>query len=76
MGILDNLVVPKRAPECKVRTTADRLDAADAKKLLEAVEGSEWSVLGLVKALDGLGVPLSRGPMTAHRARECSCFRS
>ena len=73
--MLENLKPPVKQWPCKVRSVADKLDAADKKILLEAVDNPDWKYQTLENALASRGVALGGASIKAHRNRACSCFR-
>lgn len=76
MGILGDLVAPKREFPCRIRDIAATLEPADAKILLDAVENPNWSIIGLSRQLKERGLMVSESPIKAHRAKACVCFRA
>ena len=76
MGLLDSLTLEARHVSCKVRTILAMLDGEDSKKLSEAVDNKEWPVNALAKSLTSLGISISAAPITAHRQKGCSCYRT
>jgi hypothetical protein len=73
MGLLDDLQPVERVRACKVRDTANKLDPADAKILLEAANNPEWGFTDLVKALAARGIQLSDNSIRRHRFGTCAC---
>lgn len=73
--MLEGLKPPVKIWPCKIRLLAETLSKDDAKILLEAVEGSEWRVNALQKALADRGLSVSDTPIHNHRNKICSCYR-
>lgn len=73
--MLEGLKPPVKVWPCKIRTVADSLSKDDAKILLDAIEGIEWKVQALQKALADRGLSISETPIHNHRNKICSCYR-
>lgn len=75
MGLLNDLMPPKRSWACAVRSTIEKLDKDDAAILSDAVMNTEWKYLALESALAQKGVVLSQGVIKRHRTKVCSCWK-
>jgi hypothetical protein len=75
MGLLDDMLPPKKLWPCKVKDTADTLAADDAKILLDAVMDYNWKILTLEKALFSRGISLKENVIRRHRDKACSCWK-
>lgn len=75
MGLLDDLEYQPRQYPCRIRATAETLDAADRAKFLEAVEGSVWKPEALATELNRRGIKVSRFSINKHREKACSCSK-
>lgn len=70
----DLQLIPRKFP-CKIRTIAESLSDSDAKILIDLVEGKEWPISTLEKALNSRGLQVSAEPLIRHRNKTCSCNR-
>jgi hypothetical protein len=75
MGLLDDLTPEHRKYSCKIRTVCETLNDEDSTILNSAAMNPEWSVGGLVAALNKKGISLSPSVITKHRAKACSCWK-
>lgn len=73
MSLLAGMTPPKKERVCHVALKAKELSKEDAAILLAAAKDPAWSIAGLVTALNGRGVNLSRTPIERHRRGNCGC---
>ena len=77
MGILDDLTPPApRQWTCIVKTTSEKLEAADRKKFDEAMSNGAWKAEPLAGQLQKLGINISASTIRNHRKGLCSCSRT
>jgi hypothetical protein len=75
MSLLSDLALPEKVWPCKVRTTIESLDKADAEILSAAVMNPEWKYLQLESALAAKGINLGGAIIKRHRLKGCSCWK-
>lgn len=73
MGILSDLELPSKRPNCKVRTVLNSLEPDDEKVLLTALANPLWKASTLSDALFKKGIVLDGKLITRHRKQLCSC---
>ncbi len=61
---------------CKVETIMQTLSKSDQEILTAAIfDSAQWPIKTLSKALGNKGIQISDTPLTAHRYKNCACFR-
>lgn len=75
MGLLDDLSLESKVAPCKVRTLAESMEEADRTTFIEAVMDPRWPAKRLEAELRKRGVKISDTPISAHRAKACSCWK-
>lgn len=73
--MLEDLKPPVRTYPCKVKTTAEALDAKDKEILLSAVNSEEWAYKTLSNELAKRGLEILDTTIARHRTKRCACFR-
>ena len=62
---------------CKVGQVMLTLNETDQQILTGAIfDTTNWPIRTLAKALGEKGIQLSDTPLTAHRFKNCACFRA
>ena len=74
--MLENLTPTSRQYPCKINTIINKLDSADKKILLEALDSPLWNNSALTTALNERGLKVSRYSVDAHARKRCSCWRT
>lgn len=73
MGILKDLSLPVKLPNCKVRNTLQSLEPDDRAILEAALANPAWKAAPLADALLSRGIALDGKLITRHRQGLCSC---
>ncbi len=62
---------------CKVGAIMDTLSETDREILTAAIfDTANWPIRTLSRALGEKGLQISDTPLTAHRFKNCACFRA
>lgn len=71
MGLLDDLklVEQRKGPQCTVGAMLDKLDAKEAKAVLDIIDGPEGYIGGLSRVLAGYGYSISPRTLRRHKNR-------
>ena len=72
--MLEGLTPPNR-DLCTLMYAATKLEPADLKILLDALEDKRWSNNGLADALTAKGFKTSESTLRKHRNKVCLCAR-
>lgn len=73
--MLEDLALPVKKPNCRVRTVKAELSDKDAAILEEAVMNPAWPYRTLENALSSKGVAVSERTIKQHREKRCSCWK-
>ena len=74
--MLEDLVLPARNYNCRVKSVLETLADTDAKILEAAVMNPDWPYSTLENALRDKQIALSQGSIRKHRTKACSCWRT
>jgi len=75
--MLEDLKPTNFRGSCKVGAVMETLSQTDREILSGAIfDTTNWPVKTLSRALGQKGIQLSETPITAHRFKNCACFRA
>jgi hypothetical protein len=73
--MFEDLKLPKRQTNCRVRTIVADLTAKDKELFLTAVMNPEWPYKTLSNELYKRGTKISDAAIKHHREKRCSCLK-
>jgi hypothetical protein len=73
--MLEDLTLPVKVWNCKVRTLKEELPKTDAAILEDAVMNPAWGCKTLQNELLKRGIKLSDTIIKNHREKRCSCWK-
>ena len=73
--MLEDLSIPKRILNCKVRSISETLNEVDKKIFLEACESPVWTSFALAREFRSRGIDISDRTIRTHRTKGCSCWK-